>query len=282
MPMQEAEDIREYKQQLLTDFNNRTNYDNGRFYAPVAKRLIELAQLESGQKILDIATGTGLVALAAAKIVGASGKVTGVDFSVGMLKNAMQKQVSEGLQNVEFIEADAEYLSFENNTFDRILCSLAISYLTNIPAALDKWYGFLKPDGILAFNASAETAFPPSILFREVAARYGIVVPNPNATLGTMEKCQGILESVGFRDIQIEGEQQGWFFTPDVKTAEELWRINATNVNGCQVNQLSSDELERCKAEYVAEVQALKATDKGVWCDAMMFFVVARCGGRGV
>ena len=86
--MQEAEDIKEYKQQLLTDFNNRTNYDNGRFYAPVAKRLIELAQLESGQKILDIATGTGLVALTAAKIVGAGGKVTGVDFSTGMLKNA--------------------------------------------------------------------------------------------------------------------------------------------------------------------------------------------------
>lgn len=274
--MQEAEEIREYKQQLLTDFNNRSNYDNGRFYAPVAKRLIELAQLESGQKVLDIATGTGLVALSAAKIVGASGKVTGVDFSVGMLKHAKQKLAKEELQNVEFIEADAEYLNFGNNTFDRVLCSLAISYLSNIPAALHKWYSFLKADGILAFNTSAETAFPPSILFREVAARYGVMVPNPNAMLGTIEKCQGILESVGFRDIQIEAEQQGWFFTPDVKIAEELWKMNATNVNGCQVNQLSSDELERCKAEYIAEVQALKATDKGVWCDAMMFFVIAR------
>jgi ubiquinone/menaquinone biosynthesis C-methylase UbiE len=276
MPMQEAEDIKVYKQQLLRDFNNRTNYDNGRFHAPVTKRLIELAQLESGQKILDIATGTGLAALAAAKIVGASGRVTGVDFSVGMLKNAMQKQVSEGLQNVEFIEADAEYVSFENNTFDRILCSLAISYLTNIPAALYKWYSFLKSDGILAFNTLAETAFPPSILFREVAARYGVTVPNPNVMLGTIEKCQGILESVGFRDIQIEAEQQGWFFTPDVKTAEELWKMNAINVNGYQVDQLSSDELERCKREYVAEIQAFKATDKGVWCDAMMFFAIVR------
>lgn len=274
--MQEAENIKEYKQRLLADFNNRSNYDNGKFHPPVAKRLVELAQLENGQKILDIATGTGLVALAAAKIVGASGRVTGVDFSVGMLKHAKQKQVSEGLQNVEFIEADAEYVSFENNTFDRVLCSLAISYLTNIPVALHKWYGFLKPDGILAFNTLAETAFPPSILFREVAARYGVTVPNTNATLGTMEKCQGILESVGFKDIQIEAQQQGWFFTPDVKTAEELWKMNATNVNGCQVNQLASDELERCKAEYIAEVHALRATDKGVWCDAMMFFAIAR------
>ena len=273
--MQEAENIKEYKQQLLTDFNNRTNYDNGRFYAPVAKRLIQLAQLERGQKILDIATGTGLVALAAAKIVGVGGKVIGIDFSAGMLKNAKQKLAEEGLQNVEFIEADAEYLSFENNTFDRVLCSLGISYLSNIAAALHKWHSFLKPDGILAFNASAETAFPTSILFREVAARYGIIVPNPNATLGTIEKCQRILESVGFRDIQIEAEQQGWYFTPDVKTAEELWKINATNVYGCQVNQLSLDELKQCKAEYIAEIQALTITDKGAWCDAMMFFVVA-------
>lgn len=59
--------LNKYKQQLVADFNSRTDYDRGRFYAPVADRLIEFARVQSGQTVLDVATGTGLVALAAAK-----------------------------------------------------------------------------------------------------------------------------------------------------------------------------------------------------------------------
>jgi ubiquinone/menaquinone biosynthesis C-methylase UbiE len=54
-----------YKQQVLNDFNNRSNYEN-EFHRRAATRLVELAQLQSGQYVLDIATGTGLAAIAAA------------------------------------------------------------------------------------------------------------------------------------------------------------------------------------------------------------------------
>ncbi|MEB3216210.1 MAG: class I SAM-dependent methyltransferase, partial [Nostocales cyanobacterium 94392] len=74
-----------YKQQLLNDFNSRTNYDGGRFYIPIANKLVEFANLQNGQKILDVATGTGIVALNAAQKVGHTGKVIGIDISTGML-----------------------------------------------------------------------------------------------------------------------------------------------------------------------------------------------------
>ncbi|MBD2774149.1 class I SAM-dependent methyltransferase [Iningainema sp. BLCCT55] len=265
-----------YKQQLLADFNSRTNYDSGRFYAPVANRLIEFANMQTGQQVLDVATGTGIVALSAAQIVGASGKVIGVDISAGMLSYAKQKLAATGLENVEFIEADAEHLKFSDNSFDRILCSLAICYLTDIPAALQQWYRFLKPGAMVAFNAWAETAFPPSVLFRQVAQRYGIEIPNPNEPLGTLERCYQLLQQIGFKDIEVQSEQFGWYFTPDTKTAEDIWNINSQNVFGSQVFQLSADKLQQCKTEYIAEIQALPITEKGAWCDAKIFFVRAR------
>lgn len=263
-----------YKQQLLADFNSRTHYDRGRFYASVAHRLIEFAQLQHGQTVLDIATGTGLVALAAAKRVGTEGKVIGVDISTGMLERAKQKQLNLGLQNVEFIEVDAEILEFSDRCFDVIFCSLAICYLTDIPAALKKWYSWLKPNGILALNAWAEKAFPQSALFREVAQRYGIQIPNPNEPLGTLKKCYRVLHNAGFENIEVIQEQFGWYFTPDINSAEELWQINSKNVFGHQVFELSADELDRCKAEYITEVQALPTTEQGTWCDASIFFVM--------
>lgn len=264
-----------YKQQLLNDFNSRTNYDNGRFYIPIANKLVEFANLQNGQKILDIATGTGIVALNAAQKVGHTGKVIGVDISTGMLSNARQKLTETSLHNVEFIEADAETLNFKDNSFDAILCSLAVCYLTDIPAALRKWYWFLKTDGFVAFNVWSENAFPPSVLFREVANRYGVKVPNPNESMGTIERCNQLLCNINFKNIEIETEQFGWYFKVDANIAENIWQMNANNVFGYQVYQLSEVKLQECKAEYIKEMQALPTTEKGVWCDAQIFFIRA-------
>lgn len=264
-----------YKQQLLSDFNHRKNYDNGRFYIPIANRLIEFADLQNGQKILDIATGTGIVALNAAQKVGNQGKVIGVDISTGMLSNAKQKLAETNLRNVEFIEADAEELDFNDNSFDAVLCSLAVCYLTDIPTALRNWHRIIKKDGFIAFNVWKENAFPPSVLFREVAERFGINVPNPNEPMGTIDRCNQLLQEIGFKNIQVETEQFGWYFPLDEKIAEDIWLMNAKNVFGYQVFQLPPNKLEECKAEYIKEMQNLAATEKGVWCDARIFFVSA-------
>ncbi len=120
------ENLSEYKQRIVTDFNSRSNYDN-QWRIALANRLVELANLESGQKVLDIATGTGIAAIASAKIVGNEGKVIGVDISSGMLKQA-QSKIDAEVSTIELIEADADYLNFPDHSFDAILCSSAIVY----------------------------------------------------------------------------------------------------------------------------------------------------------
>ena len=98
-----------YKQQVVDFFDRRTAYDaEGDSHPQEAKRLLEYVALKPGQTVLDIATGTGLVAIAAAQKVAPDGSVTGVDMSLGMLKQARRKIAAEGIDNLELIEADIE------------------------------------------------------------------------------------------------------------------------------------------------------------------------------
>ena len=266
--MQDKTDPNKYKQQVIADFNARTDYDNDFRYRSAAP-LVELAQLQIGQHVLDVATGTGIVAIAAAQIVG-NGKVVGVDISSGMLAQAQRKIEAAGLQNIELIEADADYLNFPDDSFDRILCSSAIAYLTDIPNSLQQWYRFLKPGGIVAFSCLAQTAITASVLFRSKAQTYGITIPNPNEILGTPEKCQNLLKEAGFQQIEILTQQFGGYFT----TPQHAWQANANNACGCQVFQLAPDKLEQLKAEYIAEIEAL-ATFPEFGNDFISLFVLA-------
>lgn len=98
-----------YKQKVQEYFDRRIDYDReGDRHPREAKLLLESVQLQQGQKVLDIATGTGLLAIAAAQRVGIEGYVVGVDFSLGMLHQARQKIEAAKLPNIELIEADAE------------------------------------------------------------------------------------------------------------------------------------------------------------------------------
>lgn len=264
-------DIENYKRLVVNDFNSRPDYDQkSPFHTALANRLVELVQLEPGQQVLDVATGTGLVAMAAAEIVGSQGRVVGVDIAAGMLEQAQRKINTHGLQNIELIEADADYLNFPNNSFDVILCSSALIYLTDIANSLKQWYRFLKPGGLVAFSCFAETAHTAAIIFRAKVKTYGITIPNPNEPLGTPQKCQNLLSAAGFTNIQIITEQFGSYLHDAIKA----WDANARSAFGSQVNQLSSETLAQLKAEYIAEVEAI-AINKSLWNDVTTFFVLA-------
>lgn len=95
-----------YKKTVLNDFNNRRGASA--FHEKFASRLVELADLKKGHRVLDVATGTGLVAIAASEIVGSEGYVLGTDFAAGMLQQARIKAETLNLKNIEFMELDAD------------------------------------------------------------------------------------------------------------------------------------------------------------------------------
>jgi ubiquinone/menaquinone biosynthesis C-methylase UbiE len=150
----------EYKQQIADLYSGRSDkYDEGDWHPRIAHRLVEHTHINRGKYVLDIATGTGMVAIEAAQIVGAEGRVVGVDISTGMLDQGRRKVEVLGLKNIEFQLGDAEVLNFPANSFDVVLCSSALIWMVDIPGALHLWMRFLKPGGLIGFHAFAETAF---------------------------------------------------------------------------------------------------------------------------
>ena len=124
----------DYKQQVIDFFERRTAYDAESDSHPRdAKRLLEYVSVRPGQTILDLATGTGLVAISAAKKVAPEGSVIGVDISPGMLVQAKSKIAGEGIDNLELIEADVESVNFTAEQFDIIFCCSALVYISDIP-----------------------------------------------------------------------------------------------------------------------------------------------------
>src|SRR5437588_10274041 len=88
-----------------------------RMTAPVSERLMTMARVESGQRVLDVAAGYGEPSLTAAKIVGPQGEVVATDISAGMLAYGRERAAAAGLQNIEFVESDAASLDFPPGSF---------------------------------------------------------------------------------------------------------------------------------------------------------------------
>jgi ubiquinone/menaquinone biosynthesis C-methylase UbiE len=136
------------------------------------KKLVELAEIEEGDRVLDIATGIGEPAITAAKKVGAKGYVLATDISPKMLSVAKQRADSFGLQNiVEFKEIDAEKITLDlqgkqpsSLPFDVVLCRWGLMFFPNLASALTNIYQLLLPGGRVAAAVWSEPAKVPKLI----------------------------------------------------------------------------------------------------------------------
>lgn len=114
------------------------------------EKLLALAEIGPGDVVLDVATGYGEPGLTAARSVQPGGRMVCSDLAGEMLAFARQRAEEAGLDNVEFLEADAEQLPFEAETFDAIICRHGLQFLTDVAGALWSYRAFLRPGGRLA------------------------------------------------------------------------------------------------------------------------------------
>ena len=111
---------------------------------------IELSGVRSGQRVLDIAGGTGDLAAKFSRLVGAQGQVVLADINDSMLKVGRDKLIDNGcVGNVEFVQADAQALPFPDNYFDCITIAFGLRNVTDKDAALRAMLRVLKPGGRL-------------------------------------------------------------------------------------------------------------------------------------
>jgi len=165
--------------------------------------------VRAGDRVIDIATGSGEPALTAARVVGQSGRVVAVDMSAGMLAIARDRIDAAGLHNVELVESDAESLSLEEHSFDAAVCRWGLMFMPDLEGVLRGMLRALKPGSRFATAVwSGADKVPMCGLAREAIRRITGIVPAPNAPdpikLADTSILEGALVAAGFHDIAIE------------------------------------------------------------------------------
>ena len=262
-----------YKQEITQFFNYRQKYDND-FTRDRALKLAACLELASGEQILDVATGTAIVAIAVAEQIGETGKVTGVDISPIMLSQAQEKLTKADINNIELIESDIDDLDFANDSFDTIFCSSSIPWFTDIPQVLANWHRWLKPQGKIAFSCYSEKSFLTPLIVEVCQEIAELDLPDWNSPTGTPEKCQQLLSTAGFEQVEVQQDQLGHYLSVD--EAKSTWQgdRNWINPRGNPLVDLSDQDLAELKQAYDAKIDEL-ATDQGIWQDITIYFVIA-------
>jgi ubiquinone/menaquinone biosynthesis C-methylase UbiE len=120
--------------------------------APMSGPLLERAAPRPGERVLDLACGTGTVALRVAPLVGPEGRVTAVDINPGMLAVGARKPQPAGSAPIEWREGDASALEFAGGAFDLILCQQGLQYFPDRAAATREMRRVLRPGGRAVLN----------------------------------------------------------------------------------------------------------------------------------
>lgn len=266
----------DYQRAVARHFDARSDYSRSKSHARLADRLAALAAPQPGERVLDIATGTGFVAMAVARLIGAAGSVVGVDLSAGMLRQARAAVAEAGLGNIELLQADAQTLPVPVDVlasgFDLICCCNALPYMPDVPAALQRWGELLRPGGRLAFNCWAEDSYATGRLLRELAARHDIQVAAVGRDTGTAERCRAVLHAAGFAHSEVVAEPTGHFFF-----ADQLGGFLDMAVNNPLYGIAPADaaRLASLRAEY-AEQAGTPAVHDGIAAEIGAYFVLAQ------
>ena len=106
-----------------------------------------MGRLSAGERVLDLGSGAGTDSLVAAQMVGADGRVTGIDMTAPMLAKARVAAIEMGVANVEFVEGEAERLPFSDESFDVVISNGVIDLVPDKDAVFAELYRVLVPGG---------------------------------------------------------------------------------------------------------------------------------------
>jgi ubiquinone/menaquinone biosynthesis C-methylase UbiE len=172
---------------------------------PAQKRLLEMAVLGPGERVLDIACGTGLITFPAAAAVGAQGSVVGTDISEGMIERARQEAARRGIENVDFQRVDAEALNLAGGDVDAALCCLGLMYVPEPIAALRLIHGLLRPGGrVVAAVWGQRDRCGWAGIFPVIDSRVKSEVCPMFFQLGTGDALRLAMEMAGFFRIELD------------------------------------------------------------------------------
>lgn len=186
---------------------NYEQYQVPSVFEPLARIFLEQLPLSPGQRVLDVACGTGIVARLAASLVGATGSIVGVDLNAGMLAVA-RKHTPVGSAPVEWREGDALALPCADAEFDAVLCQQGLQFFGDKSAALREMHRVLAPGGLLALCVWRTIEHSPchraiaAALARHAGPELAQRFQGPFA-FGDAGALRGVIQDAGFTVLEV-------------------------------------------------------------------------------
>jgi len=241
------------------------------FFPQTAKSMMEFLGLNFDDQLLDVCTGTGVVALAAADKL-SKGKVTGIDLSNGMLEQAKRKASEKNLSNTEFVQMDLDALDFDGKTFDAACSSFGLFFMEDMTQALKNISAVVKPGGKIAISTFTGDAFlPMSDLFLQCYNSFGKDVPALSwKRLSTNELIMEQFEAVGIANVKIHHVPLGYQMTDASMWWDVVWNAGYRAL----LNQLTDAQQAEFKEKHMAEISQLIGDD-GVWFNTEVLIAIA-------
>jgi ubiquinone/menaquinone biosynthesis C-methylase UbiE len=229
-----------------------------RFFENAANYLPGLLNLKGDEKLLDIATGTGLASTLLAGHL-PDGQVTGIDLSEGMLEKAHARASDLGLSNIDFQRMDMTQMDLPENHFDVINASFGVFFVEDMEQLVQHVSSRLKPGGRFVTTHFAKGSMSPmQDLIMDRLQQYGVDVPKISwAQLDSEATNRELYETAGFKNITHCRNQVGYHFNDAEGWWEVVWWAGYRGF----VNQISEDQAEQFKQEHLDEINALADED---------------------
>jgi ubiquinone/menaquinone biosynthesis C-methylase UbiE len=165
--------------------------------------LLKAGHVAQGQRVLDVATGTGLAAEAALRIVGPDGHVTAADISEQMVERARERLT--GATNVSIRVADGQALGLPDNSFDAVLCSLGLMFFPDPARGLAELHRVLRPGGYAAVSVNTVPERSYNTRINTIIARH---VPSQAAAADRLfsldeARLRALFATAGFKNVEM-------------------------------------------------------------------------------
>jgi O-methyltransferase/aklanonic acid methyltransferase len=211
-------------------------------FRAAGRRLVALAAVRAGDRVLDVATGRGAVLFAAAERVGPMGRVLGVDVAPGMVEHTRAAIAARHLGNADVQLMDAEQLDVEDRAFTHVLCSYAVFFFPDVGRVLAELWRVLVPGGTVGF-AFERGGDPRWEWYEALLAEAGLLAGLPSMPGSDQVRRPGALEQAAFGQVQEHVEEVELYYAGADAWWASLWTHG------------SRRPLERLSAEQVADLR---------------------------
>lgn len=213
------------KNSIRKVFDEAEEYDRGvGLFAAFGAHLVDRAELEPGDRVLDLCCGRGASLVPAARRVGPNGRAIGVDLSPEMVRRSNDALSAEGLAHrAEAVVGDIDALDFGDGEFDRVLCGFGVFFSGDAPAMLAGVHRVLRADGLFAFSLFSGLPLWPWLF--DVIVRRAKDLPRDEHPMWKADGAVGELRRAGFSDpTRLEVTETVVFASADALWTQ-LWSL---------------------------------------------------------